>query len=95
MRPDPVGYKTTWERLAKEYGQTQMVVNANVNEIISLPVIRGTSYWKTLSFYEKLSKSFDALQTLGKGDTLTGLIMTTINKLPHVKPDVVRTDDEF
>ena len=95
LRPGPVGYKTAWERLTKEYGQTQMVVNAHVNEIISLPVIRGTSYWKTLSFYEKLSKSFDALQTLGKGDTLTGLVMTTINKLPHVKPDVVRTDDEW
>ena len=95
LRPGPVGYKTAWERLAKEYGQTQMVVNAHVNEIIKLPVIRGTSYWKTLSFYEKLSKSFDALQTLGKGETLTGLVMTTINKLPHVKPDVVRVDDDW
>ena len=94
LRPGPVGYKTAWERLTKEYGQTQMVVNAHFNEIIILPVIRGTSYCKTLSFYEKLSKSFDALQTLGKGDTLTGLVMTTINKLPHVKPDAVRTDDE-
>ena len=95
LRPGPVGYKTAWERLAKEYGQTQMVVNAHVNEIIKLPVIRGTSYWKTLSFYEKLSRSFDALQTLGKGETLTGLVMTTINKLPHVKPDVVRVDDDW
>ena len=46
LRPGPVGYKTAWERLAKEYGQTQMVVNAHVNEIIKLPVIRGTSYFK-------------------------------------------------
>ena len=95
IRPGPVGYKTAWEGLTKEYGQTQMVVNAHVNEIISLPVIRGTNYWKTLSFYEKLSKIFDALQTLGKGDTLAGLVMTTINKLLHVKPDVVRKDDEW
>ena len=72
-----------------------MIVNAHVNEIINLPVIRGTNYWKISSFYEKLSKSFDALQTLGKGDTLTGLVMTTVNKLPHVKPDVVRIDDEW
>ena len=73
-----------------------MVVNAHVNEIIKLPVIQGTRYWKTLSFYEKLSKSFFfyALKTFGKGDTLTGLVMTTINKLPHVKPDVVCIDDE-
>ena len=72
-----------------------MVVNTHVNEIINLPVIRGKRYWKTLSFYEKLSKSFDALQILGKGETLTGLVMTTINKLPHVKPDVLCIDDEW
>ena len=85
------------ERLAKEYGQTQMVVSAHVNELIKLPVIRCTSYWKIFmrSFYEKLSKSFDALQTQGKGKILTGLVVTTINKLLHIKPDVVRIDDEW
>ena len=40
-----------------------MVANAHVNEIVKLPVIRGTSDWKTSNFYEELSKSFDALQT--------------------------------
>ena len=72
-----------------------MVVNAHVNEIIKLPVIQGTGYWKTLSFYKKLRKRFDALQTLGKEDTLTGPVTTTINKLPHVKPDVARIDDHW
>ena len=47
------------------------------------------------SFYEKLSKSFDALQTLGKGKTLTGLVVTTINKLLQITPDVVRIDDDW
>ena len=32
--------------------------------------------------YKKLSKSFEALQTLGKEDTLTGLVMTTITSCP-------------
>jgi len=44
LRPGPVGYKTAWETLAKEYGRIQTVVNAHVNEIIILPVIRGPSY---------------------------------------------------
>ena len=79
----------------QEYGQTQMVVNTHVNEIIKLPLIQGTGYWKALSFYKKLRERFDALQTLGKEDTLTGLVTTTINKLPHVKPDVARIDDDW
>ena len=42
-----------------------------------------------------MSKSYDALQTLEKSDTLAGLVMTTIDKLPHVKPDLVRTDENW
>ena len=34
LKPDSLGYKTAWERLCREYGQTQMVVNAHVSEII-------------------------------------------------------------
>ena len=58
-------------------------------------MIRGKRYWKTLSFYEKLSKTFDALQTLRKEDTLTGLVMTTINELINIKPYVVCIDDAW
>ena len=47
-------------------------------------------------FRQKLSKRYDALQTLGKRDTLAGLVMTTIDKLPHVnKPDLVKTDENW
>ena len=44
---------------------------------------------------KKLSRNYDALQTLGEGDKLRGLVMTTINKLPQVKPDLVRSDDDW
>ena len=33
--------------------------------------------------------------TLGEADMLKGFVMTTVNKLPQVKPDLVRTDDSW
>ncbi len=95
LKPGTVGYKTAWERLCKEYGQTQVVVNAYMTEIINLATVKGTNFEKVNKFYEKLSKSYDALHTLGKSDTLLGLVMTTIDKLPHVKPDLLRTDENW
>lgn len=50
---------------------------------------------KIQEFYEKVSKNHDALLTLGEADMLWGFIMMTLNKLPQVKPDLVRTDDNW
>ena len=89
------GYQTAWKRLKAEYGQTKQVVNAHIEEIIGLPVVKGTNYAKVQEFHEKLSKSFDALQTLGEDGPLRAFAMTTLNKLPHVKPDLVRRDESW
>ena len=67
----------------------------HVDEIITLPVIKGTNYDKSQEFYEKISKNHDALQTLAEGDMLKGLVMTTLNKLPDLKPALVRTDESW
>ena len=45
--------------------------------------------------YEKLSRCYDALQTLDRKDTIDRLVMTTINKLRDVKPDLVTADDDW
>ena len=89
------GYQTAWERLKREYGQTQVVVNAHVTEIINLGIVKSTDYERVRKFYEKLSRCFDALQTLDKKEIVSGLVKTTISRLPIVKPDLVRTDDEW
>ena len=41
LKPGTVGYKTVWEQLKKEYGQTKVVVNAHMDEIINLTPVRG------------------------------------------------------
>ena len=39
LRPSTVGYKTAWEKLGREFGQTKLVANSHMDEIINLPVI--------------------------------------------------------
>ena len=97
LKPGEMGYKVAWERLQSKYGQTKLVIiiNAHVNEIVNLPVVRGTNYAKIHEFYEKVSKNFDALLTLGEAEMLRGFVMMTLNKLPHMKPDLVHTDDNW
>ena len=95
LKPSTEGYKTAWKCLKQEYGQTKVVINANLDEIINLPTIRGTNRDKIQEFYDKLSNNFDGLQTLGEGDKLQGFVMNTLNELPHVKPDLVRVDDSW
>ena len=59
----------------------------------SLTPVRGSNYRKVREFYEKLSKNFDALQTLEEGEKVHGLVMATLNKLSQVRPYLVRVDE--
>ena len=95
LKPGKVGYETAWNRLKREYGQTKLVINAHVEEIVNLPVVKGYNYVKIRDFYETLSKNYDALLTLGEADMLKGFVMTIVNKLPQVESDLVRTDDTW
>ena len=93
LKPGALGYKTAWDRLKTEFGQGKTVVAAHMEEIVNLPVTRGSNYERVREFYKKLSKNFDALQTLGEGEMFKGFVLSTLNKLPQVKPDLVRTDE--
>lgn len=59
LKPSTVGYETAWERLEKEFGQTKLIVNAHMDEIINLLVIKGTNYHRVKEFYESLTKNLD------------------------------------
>ena len=95
LKPGEIGYKTAWERLKTEYGQNKLVVSAHLQEIVNLPSVRGTHFLRIQEFYESLSKNYDALVTMGEADMLRGFVISTLNKLPHVKPDLVRTDENW
>ena len=72
LKPDEIGYKTAWERLKPQYGQSKLVVNAHVEEIVNLPVIKGSSSLKNQEFYESVSRNYDALLTMGEADCFGG-----------------------
>ena len=95
LKPGTDGLKIAWDRLKKEYGQTQTVINTHIEEVINLPILRSTSYTKIQDFYEKLSRNHDALLTLGENEVLKGFVMTTLNKLHTIKSDLVRTDKKW
>jgi hypothetical protein len=56
------------------------VVNAHVDEIVNLAVVKGHNYMKIREFYEALSRNYGALLTLGEAEMLKGFVMTTVNK---------------
>ena len=90
-----IGYKIAWGTARSEYGQSKLVVNAHVEEIVNLPVIKGSNYLKIQEFYESVSRNYDALLTMGEADMLRGFVMSTLNKIPQVRPDIVRTDENW
>ena len=70
-------------------------MNAHVEEIVTLPVIKGSNYLKIQEFYESVSRNYDALLTMGEADMLRGLVMSTLNKIPQVRPAIVPTDENW
>ena len=64
-----------------------------MEEIINLPVTRQSNSERVRKFYEKLSKNFDVLQTLGEGEVFKGFVLVNLKEAPQVKPDLLRTDE--
>ena len=64
LKPGTVGYKTAWDRLNKEYGQTKVVMNPHMEEILNLFPVKGSNYFRVQEFYENLSRNYDVFQTL-------------------------------
>lgn len=67
-----------------------------MDEIINLILMKGSNYGRNQEFHEKLSKNFDALQTLLECDRLHRFVMTTLNRLPQkIKPDLARVEENW
>ena len=64
LKPGEIGYKIAWERLKSEYGQSKLVVNAHVEEIVNLPVIKGSNYLKIQEFNESVTRNYNVLLTM-------------------------------
>ena len=60
-----------------------------------MPLTKGANVEKVQEFNDKLTRSYAAHETLGESEMLKGFVLTTLKKLPHIKPDILPTDDSW
>ena len=89
------GYERAKNILRNKYGKTSERVNAYVQNIMGLPAIIGANPTKIHQFYEALSFNVQALETLGKLKEVNGYVRLSIDKLPGIRGDLVRTDENW
>ena len=89
------GYDRALEMLKKEFGQEQAVIASHTKEIIEMGVVLGTKYGKVKDFYDTLAINYEALRAMGAHKKVEGLVISSLEKLPHVKPDITRNDENW
>ena len=60
-----------------------------------MPTISSTNIKKIHEFAEKLSYNVQALETMKKLEQVNGAMSMTLDKLPTIRGDLVRTDPEW
>ena len=88
------GYERAKHILKRKCRKPSEVVNAYVENIMSLPIINGSQPNKIHEFYEKLLFNVQSLETMGKLQEVNGYVRMTIDKLPGIG-NLVRTDDSW
>ena len=89
------GYSRAKAILQAKFGKTTVVANEHINCIISLPIVFGSHPNKVHDFYEKLMSSVQALEAMRKLNEIKGYVRNTLDKLPGIRADLVRLDDNW
>ncbi|XP_028418013.1 uncharacterized protein LOC114543407 [Dendronephthya gigantea] len=89
------GYERAKTILKTRYGKESEVANAHMQSIISLPTISGSDARKINRFFETLVANTQALETMGKLNEVKGFARSTLDKLPGIRADLVRSDDNW
>ena len=89
------GYERAKHILKSTYGKSSEVINAYVQNLTSLPVVKGANPSKIHDFHAKLLTSVQALESMGKLGEVNGFARATLDKLEGIKSDLVRTDDSW
>ena len=89
------GYKRAIGILQQRYGNNSEIVNSYVEEIVNQPTITSTRPDKIHPFYEKLVYCVQSLETLEKLNEVNGHVRLTLNKLPGIRGDLVRTEPKW
>jgi hypothetical protein len=89
------GYNRAKSILKSTYGKESEVIKAYTKEIMELPHIPNVNVKRIHEFSEKLMYCVQSLQTLGKLQQVEGNVAMTLDKLPAIRGDLVRTDPDW
>ena len=89
------GYNRAKSILLSNYGKESEITKAFVKEIMALPVITSANPRKISEFSEKLTYCVQALETMNKLSEVNGNVPMTLDKLPAIRGDLVRTDPDW
>ena len=84
------GYERAKTILKSEYRKNSEIVNAYIQNIMSLPTITGSQPSKVHEFYKTLLFNAQSLETLGKLQEVKGNVRSVLNKLKGIKADLIR-----
>ena len=71
------------------------MINAQVTEILSLPIIHGTPRAKIHEFYDQFLGHIQALQAMGKLSAVAENVCLTSDKLDGTRSDLTITDPDW
>ena len=89
------GYERAKNILKTKYGRPSEVANAHIQCLIGLQTVHGTQPWKIHDFHDKLVINVQALETMGKLVEVNGYVRPILDKLPGIRADLVRMDDDW
>ena len=89
------GYLRAIAILKAKFGKPSEVSAAHIQCITSLPIIPNSNTNRIHEFYEKLVISVQALETMNKLKEINGYMRLTLDKLPGIRADLVRLDDNW
>ena len=84
------GYERAKNILKGEYGKTSEIVNAYVQNILDLPMVKGSDPSEVNNFYKVLLFNVQSLETLGKIERVNGMTRSVLDKLSGIKSDLVK-----
>ena len=91
----PEGYNRAKSILLDKFGKHSEIAKIHIREILDLPTISSASVKNIHEFAEKLSYNVQALETMKKLEQVNGAVSMTLDKLPTIRGDLVRTDPDW
>ena len=82
------GYTRAKTILESRYGRTSEIVTAHIQKIMNLQTVNGTNPTKVNEFYETLLKNVQALETMGKLESVNGYVRMVLDRLPGIRSEL-------